>query len=209
MKPESYTLTASIKEMLERNLNEISLEAHQLASSLNTKDHCLLCDFEEMYKLFIDIQSVASSYYLQQYLSPFTSHHPMLSIAIHHMSERYHGALIIIERDTNLDIFIQRGIPIEAPLNSLLLEAIFYPGNPLHDGAVLIRGNHIVSAANVLPLSSIAVTNKKLGTRHRAAIGLSEQTDALVLVVSEETGRISFALDGTLYPINSLTNRIQ
>lgn len=82
-----------------------------------------------------------------------------------------------------------------------MLEAIFYPGNPLHDGAAIVHGNHIVSAANVLPLTNKVIIGKKLGTRHRAALGLSEQSDALVLVVSEETGRVSFALDGKLYPI--------
>ena len=84
-----------------------------------------------------------------------------------------------------------------------LLESIFYPGNPLHDGAVLVRENQIVSAANVLPLTKTVISGKKLGTRHRAAIGLSEQSDALVLVVSEETGKISFAFGGKLYPVNT------
>ncbi|MFP3670953.1 diadenylate cyclase, partial [Priestia sp. SIMBA_032] len=80
-----------------------------------------------------------------------------------------------------------------------LLESIFYPGNPLHDGAVLVKNNHIVSAANILPLTKSTEVDPELGTRHRAAIGLSEKSDALILVVSEETGRTSFALNGILY----------
>ena len=86
-------------------------------------------------------------------------------------------------------------------MSSALLESIFYSGNPLHDGAVLIRNHEIISAANILPVSDRKSNVKKLGTRHRAALGISELTDALVLVVSEETGRATFALDGNLYPI--------
>lgn len=78
----------------------------------------------------------------------------------------------------------------------------FLSRNPLHDGAVLIKNNHIVSAANILPLTKSMEINPELGTRHRAAIGLSEKIDALILVVSEETGRTSFALGGTLYTIS-------
>lgn len=108
--------------------------------------------------------------------------------------------LIIIEREKSLEAYIQSGIEIQAHLTVPLLESIFYPGNSLHDGAVLVKNNHIISAANILPLSQQALTsNRKLGTRHRAAIGLSEVSDALIFVVSEETGITSFALDGTLY----------
>jgi len=99
-------------------------------------------------------------------------------------------------------------MPIQAPVSATLVETLFYPGTPLHDGAVLIRNNQLISAANVLPLSSIISTTKKMGTRHRAAIGMSEKSDALILVVSEETGKISFALDGSLYPIHSSKNMI-
>ena len=87
-------------------------------------------------------------------------------------------------------------------MTNSLLESIFYPGNPLHDGAVLIKGDKIYSAANVLPLSNVVLGGKKLGTRHRAALGLSEKSDALVLVVSEESGIISFAIDGSLFSIS-------
>lgn len=131
-----------------------------------------------------------------------------LSLAIHNLSEKRHGALIVIEREQNVDPLIQKGMPIQAPVSATLVETLFYPGTPLHDGAVLIRNNQLISAANVLPLSSIISTNKKLGTRHRAAIGMSEKSDALILVVSEETGKISFALDGSLYPIHSSKNMI-
>jgi DNA integrity scanning protein DisA with diadenylate cyclase activity len=90
-----------------------------------------------------------------------------------------------------------------------LIESIFYPRNPLHDGAILIRSDHIVSATNVLPLSDKKINGRKLGTRHRAALGLTEKCDALVLIVSEETGKITFSINGNLYPVSLLTNSQQ
>jgi diadenylate cyclase len=122
---------------------------------------------------------------------------------LQNMSRMKHGGLIVIEREDSLETLIRPGIPMSAELTHSLLESIFYPGNPLHDGAVLVRLNKIVSAANVLPLSDIYTGDKKLGTRHRAALGLSERSDALVLVVSEETGRVSFAKGGKMYPITT------
>lgn len=107
-----------------------------------------------------------------------------------------------MERKDSLESLFSSNIPIGGTLTHALLESIFYPGNPLHDGAVLIRSDTVVSAANILPLSSIHVTDKKLGTRHRAAIGLTERCDALVLIVSEETGQASFAISGVLHPVN-------
>jgi diadenylate cyclase len=208
MDSHAFSLTDTIKEQLKQNLTQIILETEKLISGLDQDQYCILCDFETLQKQFNEIQSVAASYYLQQYLSPHTPNYMALSLAVHHLSERRHGALIVIERTQFVGDLIQKGVPIGATLTNTLLESIFYPGSPLHDGAVLIRGNEIVSAANVLPLASIVTTQKKIGTRHRAAIGMSERSDALVLVVSEETGRISFALDGTLYPIHSTNNPI-
>ncbi len=108
------------------------------------------------------------------------------------------GALIAIERDGSLDNLVETGITIDAELNSYLIESIFYPGSALHDGAIVIRGDRIVAASCLLPLSQNPEVDKRLGTRHRAALGVSEETDALAIVVSEETGRISAALGGEL-----------
>lgn len=126
-----------------------------------------------------------------------------MSTTVQHLSKLKHGALIVVERGDSIETIIQKGTTIGAMITPKLLESIFYPGNPLHDGAVLIRANVVVSAANVLPLTKKVFDGKKLGTRHRAALGISEQSDALALVVSEETGQISFALNGNLYPINT------
>ncbi|MBX9983840.1 sporulation-specific diadenylate cyclase CdaS [Priestia aryabhattai] len=208
MERQPFQLDDTIKNNVRRYLQQISTEASNLIKHLDTSDHCILCDFEEMRKLFQDVQATAASYYLRHYLSPYTFEYAALSLAIHNLSEKRHGALIVIEREQNVDPLIQKGMPIQAPVSATLVETLFYPGTPLHDGAVLIRNNQLISAANVLPLSSIISTTKKLGTRHRAAIGMSEKSDALILVVSEETGKISFALDGSLYPIHSSKNMI-
>ncbi|NOU76622.1 hypothetical protein GC098_35565 [Paenibacillus sp. LMG 31458] len=193
-----------MKEQLKQQLRHISAEIECSLDTLdNVENNCLLSRFDDIREAFKQVESIAASFYLQCYLSSFTSHYLDLSICIQHLSERRHGALIVIQRNDLLDMFMHSGIRLEATLTYSLLEAIFYPGNPLHDGALLIQSDRIVSAANVLPVSNIAV-DKKLGTRHRAAIGLTERTDALVLVVSEETGNASFAYKGILHPINSL-----
>ena len=109
------------------------------------------------------------------------------------------GALIVLERDISLGNYIDKAKKIYADLTSDLLIAIFYEGNPLHDGGVIIQGDRITCAGAVFPTSSSQKINKRLGTRHRAALGLSEETDAICLVVSEETGRMSVAIKGELY----------
>lgn len=108
------------------------------------------------------------------------------------------GALIVIEQETGLSDYMEAGIKLDAILTSQLLENIFVVNTPLHDGAVIIRNNRIAAAACFLPLSEKRDINKKLGTRHRAALGISENSDAIVVVVSEETGNISLAINGKL-----------
>lgn len=114
------------------------------------------------------------------------------------MSSSKIGALIVMERTTRLGEFISTGTQLDANVSSRLLENIFVPNSPLHDGAVIIRGNKIVTAGCLLPLTANNNLSLDLGTRHRAAIGLSEVTDAVIIVVSEETGKISIALNGSL-----------
>ena len=109
------------------------------------------------------------------------------------------GALMVIERDVSLGNYIDKAKKVYADLTSDLLGAIFYEGNPLHDGGVIIQGDRITCAGAVFPTSSSTKINKHVGTRHRAALGLAEETDAICLVVSEETGRLSVAIKGELY----------
>lgn len=103
------------------------------------------------------------------------------------------GALIVIERETGLQDYIERGVPLDAKVTANLLVSIFHPKSPLHDGAVIIRGDRVMAATIVLPLTENLGHDNRLGTRHRAAIGITEESDAIAVVVSEETGRISVA----------------
>jgi diadenylate cyclase len=116
-----------------------------------------------------------------------------------YMAKRRIGALISIERETGLNEYIETGIPIEAQITSQLLINIFIPNTPLHDGAVIIKDGEIKAAACYLPLSESPFISKELGTRHRAAIGVSEVTDCVTIVVSEETGAISITKNGEIY----------
>ena len=118
------------------------------------------------------------------------------------LSQTRTGALIVFEKETGLQEFVRSGTQLNANVSAKLLISIFLPKSPLHDGAVIIRGAKVIAAGCYLPLSEDMAlepeTGKELGTRHRAALGLSQQTDALVLVISEETGKISLAHDGNL-----------
>ncbi|WP_077622311.1 sporulation-specific diadenylate cyclase CdaS [Sediminibacillus massiliensis] len=202
MDASDIRLSHTMQMHLTRYLNQITKDIGHMLDTIANKDCCILNEFEKVHFLFSDLQMTAASYYLNSYLSPFTDRYQELSIAIRHLSERKHGALIVIQRETSLEPVITKGTVVGANLSYPLLESIFYPGSPLHDGAVLIKKNSIVSAGNVLPLSQSVTQDQSFGTRHRAALGLSEVSDALVLIVSEETGKASFTLDGKLYPIN-------
>lgn len=114
------------------------------------------------------------------------------------LSQNKIGALMVIERDTGLGDYADTGIKIDGVVSSEFLINVFIPNTPLHDGATIIRGNRVVAAGCLLPLTDDRTLNKELGTRHRAAIGMTEQTDSVVIVVSEETGIISLAREGRL-----------
>lgn len=131
--------------------------------------------------------------------------------AAHRLSGQRHGALIVLERETGLQEFIETGVEINSDVKSELLRTIFHPNTALHDKAVIIRDGRIVAASCMLPVSHLPQYSG-LGTRHRAAIGLTEETDALVVVVSEETGIISVAYNGRVVrrlTINRLRNVLQ
>ncbi|MGG4398389.1 diadenylate cyclase CdaA [Paenibacillus thiaminolyticus] len=116
--------------------------------------------------------------------------------AVNYMSRRKIGALIVFERTTGLNEYTESGIAMESRLSSELLNNIFVPNTPLHDGAVIVRGSQIAAAACYLPLSENPFISKELGTRHRAAIGISEVSDAISVIVSEETGQVSLSMNG-------------
>jgi diadenylate cyclase len=123
--------------------------------------------------------------------------------AVEQMSERRIGALIVFEGATGLAEFIDRGVAVDAEVSSELLTTIFFPNTALHDGAVIVSGDRIAAASCVLPLTQRELADSQMGTRHRAAIGVTEQADALSLVVSEETGTISVARNGRILRLDS------
>lgn len=118
--------------------------------------------------------------------------------AIEYLKKSRIGALMVIERDVSLNDYIERSRKIYADISSELLISIFFPNNPLHDGGVIIQGDKITSACAVFPTSSNMKISRRLGTRHRAGLGISEESDAIAIIVSEETGRVSIAINGEL-----------
>jgi len=119
--------------------------------------------------------------------------------AVDYLRKSKIGALIVLERDVSLLDYINKAKAIYADLSSELLVSIFFPNNPLHDGGVIIQGNRISCAGAVFPTSNSISLNKRLGTRHRAALGIAEESDAISIIVSEETGRVSIAVKGELF----------
>lgn len=119
-------------------------------------------------------------------------------MAANYFSQQRTGALMVIERETGLRTYIESGVPMDARLSYDLLATIFRPAAPLHDGAVIIQGDRIAAAACFLPLSMNPLLSNQLGTRHRAAIGITEETDAIAIVVSEENGQIAIAQAGRI-----------
>ncbi len=137
-------------------------------------------------------------------LRPFISRHEageaidVIVSAVFHLSERRAGALVVILGHAGMKGVIETGTPLQARTSEELLETIFTPKSPLHDGAVIVQGNQIIAAGCILPLTQNPQLSKTLGTRHRAANGITEEADCLVLVVSEETGIVSAAKNGKL-----------
>lgn len=127
-----------------------------------------------------------------------------VAVAAARMSAAHHGGLIVFERGTRLRDIVETGVRVDARVSPELLTGIFFPNSPLHDMAVVMRDDRVLAASCVLPLANDLPMNQRgLGTRHRAAIGVTEQTDAVSVVVSEETGGISVALGGRLTPVTS------
>ena len=133
--------------------------------------------------------------FLQSEISPEIDTESILK-ACNNLSKTKTGALIVIERTNSLDFLISTGDAINANINHVILESIFFKNSPLHDGATIIRDNNIVATRVVLPISDNSRIPARFGLRHRAALGISEKTDAVCLLVSEETGEISYIKDG-------------
>ncbi len=140
-----------------------------------------------------------------------TEAHGDLALAASYFSQNRIGALVVLERDVGLRTYIESGIPLDATLSYDLLLAIFRPGSPLHDGAAIVQADRIAAAGCFLPLSLNPAISNQLGTRHRAAIGVTEESDAAVVLVSEQTGAISLAAAGAIelnLTVEQLTERL-
>jgi len=124
--------------------------------------------------------------------------HDDIVMAAEYFSQNRIGSLMVVERQAGLRTYIESGIPLDAKLSYDLLLSIFRPGSPLHDGAVIVEGSRVAAAGCFLPLSLNPLISKQLGTRHRAGIGITEDSDAVVVLVSEETGSISLASGGAI-----------
>lgn len=144
------------------------------------------------------VGEIDKNYILKKIFKLENSLIPEIVKAVIELSREHLGALIVLKQNITLKNYIETGIKIDAKVSYELLKTIFTPNSPLHDGAVIIQGDRIISASCVLPLTQNSDLIIPLGTRHRAALGLSEETDALIIVVSEETGNISIALDGKM-----------
>src|ERR1700722_18093704 len=144
------------------------------------------------------LDRVGRSLTLSRFSSDESSSYDDVVLAASYFSQNRMGALIAFERDMGLRTYIESGIPLDANLSYDLLLSIFQPGSPMHDGAVILQGNRLVAAACFLPLTLNTTLSNQMGTRHRAAIGVTEESDAVVVVVSEQTGAISLVVGGTI-----------
>ena len=198
---------SSEKEATENQLEQLKSRVNRLHSDIVRLLECTrLSDFlQKMYEIREGLNRLEQGLlqsHLKCCISPTIRVPGEVALAVSKLSEKRHGAIIVMEHDDNLDEHLQGGVVIEAAVGASILESIFYPGGPLHDGAVIIRKSRIRKASVLLPLaphtSELAALG--LGSRHRAALGLSQVSDALILVVSEVKGWISIALQGRLYP---------
>ena len=124
-----------------------------------------------------------------------------ITSAVYKLAKQKFGCIIAIERNTKLNAYTESGIKIDSKISSELIQSIFYPNSPLHDGGIIVSADRIVAASCLFPLSDNQNFNKIIGTRHRAALGITEQTDCVVVLVSEETGELSVASDGRFIPV--------
>ena len=190
-----------------RQLEELKSRVTRLHDDIPCLKQCSrLSDLlQKMYEIRVGLNQLEQDLlqtHLKCCISPNLKVPGEVILALSRLSEKRHGVIIAIEHEDNLDDQLQGGVIIDAAVSAALLENIFYPGSPLHDGAMIIRDLKIRKAKVILPLAphTSELEALGLGSRHRAALGLSQVSDALVIVVSEEKGWISMALQGQLYP---------
>ena len=197
----------SEEETIKEKLDELKSRVTQLHESIPCLKQCSQLSnlLQKMYEIREGLNQLEQGLlqtHLKCCISPNIKLPGEVVLALSKLSEKRHGAIIVMEHEDNLDEYLQGGAIIEAPVSAPILENIFYPGSPLHDGAVIIRDSNILKASVLLPLAphTSELEALGLGSRHRAALGLSQVSDALIIVISEEKGWISMALRGHLYP---------
>jgi DNA integrity scanning protein DisA with diadenylate cyclase activity len=195
------------EEAIKQQLEELKSRVAQLHDGIPRMKRCSrLSDLlQKMYEIRVGLNQLEQDL-LQTHLKCCISQNIKVPgevvLALSKLSKRRHGVIIVMEHEDNLDEHLQGGVMIDATLSAPILENIFYPGSPLHDGAVIIRDSKIRKASVLLPLAphTPELEALGLGSRHRAGLGLSQVSDALIIVVSEEKGWISMAFRGQLYP---------
>jgi len=197
----------SEEEAIKEQLEELKSRVTQLHEGIPCLKQCshLSSLLQKMYEIREGLNQLEQGLlqtHLKCCISPNIKLPGEVVLALSKLSEKRHGAIIVMEHEDNLDEYLKGGAIIEAPVSAPILENIFYPGSPLHDGAVIIRDSNIRKASVLLPLAphTSELEALGLGSRHRAALGLSQVSDALIIVISEEKGWISMALRGQLYP---------
>jgi DNA integrity scanning protein DisA with diadenylate cyclase activity len=203
----SETSFATDEELLGKELEELRSHLLRIQGGLSSlkkcsRLHALLQRVFEVREELNALEQGLLQTHLRCCISPGINVSGEVVLAVSQLSSKRHGAIIVIEQKNDLDGFVEGGSIIDAAVCAPVLESLFYPGSPLHDGAVVIRNNRIHRAGCFLPLAahSSGLDTLGLGTRHRAAVGVSQLSDAIVIVISEEKGWISVALGGHLYP---------
>ena len=195
------------EEVLKEKLEDLNYQINGMHPDLPCLKQCSRVShlLQKIYEIRVGLNRLEQGLlqgHLKCCISPATVIPLEATLAVSSLSAKHHGAIIVFEQNDDLGKYVDGGVIMDAALNASLIENIFYPGSPLHDGALLIRNYKIVKARVLLPLAMHAPELEAigLGTRHRAALGISQASDALAIVVSEEKGWISMALKGQFYP---------
>lgn len=187
---------------INEKLTEIEKKVNQNIATLSHNDIRIIDIVQKLSRELLELETTASTYLLNRLLSKYTKCSAELSLAIHKLSRKRQGALIVIEANDPVTPFLHGGIPINAVITSQLLESIFQPESLLQEGAVLIQSDLLVSASNTLPLTEKIFWNRAADIRELSAIGLSEKCDALVILIPEG-GTTYFSLEGNLFPFST------
>jgi diadenylate cyclase len=207
MKPPKHEKMLVEEEEFKEKLEEMKhriFHLYEIARGLKQCDHLshYLHELFELREGLNQLEQGLLQTHLQCCIDPSIKIPGEVVLSVSRLSAKRHGALIVIEQTDDLNVYFRGGVMLDAVVSAPILESIFYPGSQLHDGAVLIRNTRVVKAACLLPFAPTpsGLEALGLGTRHQAAIGLSQVSDSVVIVVSEEKGWISMALRGQLYP---------